>query len=106
MSDELPSAAGRIAREYPEIWRAYQQLGAACGDAGPLDTKTRHLLKIAVAMTARSEGATHSHVRRALADGLTAEEIRHAALLLAPTVGFPQAVAALTWAEDELGKDG
>jgi alkylhydroperoxidase/carboxymuconolactone decarboxylase family protein YurZ len=106
MSDELPSAAGRVAREHPDVWRAFQQLGEACGHAGPLDAKSRHLIKIAVAMTARSEGATHSHVRRALADGVTAAEIRHAALLLAPTVGFPQAVAALTWAEDELSADG
>jgi len=106
MSDNLPSAAGRIAQDHPDVWRAFQQLGEACGDAGPLDAKTRHLIKIAVAMTARSEGATHSHVRRGLADGVTAEEIRHAALLLAPTVGFPQAVAALTWAEDELTNHG
>lgn len=106
MTDELPSTAGRIARDHPDVWRAFQQLGAACGEAGPLDAKTRHLIKIAVSMTARSEGATHSHVRRALTDGVTAEEIRHAALLLAPTIGFPQAVAALTWAEDELPDDG
>lgn len=104
MTQTLPSAAGRVQQEYPDVWRAFQQLGQACGEAGPLDGKTRHLIKIAIAMTQRSEGATHSHVRRALADGVTAAEIRHAALLLAPTCGFPQAVAGMTWAEDEITK--
>lgn len=100
MANELPSAAGRLAAENPEIWEAFTRLGEACGNAGPLDDKTRHLIKIAIAIAGRSEGATHSHVRRALADGVSADEIRHAALLIAPTLGFPQAVAGLTWIED------
>ena len=42
----------------------------------------------------------HSHVRRALAEGASIEELEHVALLAIPTLGFPQAVAALTWIED------
>ena len=99
---KLPKAASEIAERHPEVWQAFQDLGEACGNAGPLDAKTRHLIKIAIAIAGRSEGATHSHVRRALADGVTAEEIRHVSLLVAPTLGFPQAVAGRTWIEDVL----
>ena len=42
----------------------------------------------------------HSHTRRALAEGLSKEELKQVALLAIPTFGFPQAVRALTWIED------
>ena len=32
---ELPGSAGQVAREKPELWRAFQALGAATGKAGP-----------------------------------------------------------------------
>lgn len=103
MSDkDLPKAAREIAERHPDVYEAFEKLGEACGNAGPLDGKTRHLIKIATAIALRSEGATHSHVRRALADGVTPEEIRHVSLLVAPTAGFPQAVAGRTWIEDIL----
>jgi 4-carboxymuconolactone decarboxylase len=46
----------------------------------------------------------HSHVRRALTAGATREEIHHAIMLTAATIGFPAVMAALSWAEDILGK--
>ncbi len=39
----LPGAAGRVARDKPEVWEAFQKLGAAAGDAGPLDERTPEL---------------------------------------------------------------
>jgi len=102
--EKLPGAASQIAERHPDVWKAFEALGEACANAGPLDQRTRHLIKIAIAIAGRSEGATHSHVRRALADGISAEEIRHVTLLVAPTLGFPQAVAGRTWVDDELQK--
>lgn len=66
----------------------------------PLDAKTRRLVKLALAVGNGAEGGVHSHVRRALAEGITSEELHHVALLAISTVGFPDAVAALTWIED------
>lgn len=100
----LPGAAGDVAKAYPEIWQAYAALGEACAECGPLDAKTRRLVKLALAIGAASEGATHSHARRAKADGLTAGEMKQVAMLAIPTLGFPRAVAALTWIEDVTGK--
>ena len=84
---------------------AYETLGRATAEAGPLDTKTRELVKLAVAIGAGREGAVHSHTRRALHLGSSPEEIRHAVLLSTTTLGFPGMMAALTWAEDVLERE-
>ena len=49
--------------------------------AGPLDEKTRALIKLAISTGARLEGAVHSHARKALKVKCTADEIRQVALL-------------------------
>jgi alkylhydroperoxidase/carboxymuconolactone decarboxylase family protein YurZ len=99
-ADELPSGAGKVARDYPEIWSAYATLGKAAAEAGPLDDKTRRLVKLALSIGAASEGAVHSHARRALKQGISAAELKQVALLAIPTLGLPQAVKGLTWIED------
>lgn len=96
----LPSAAGVIAREHPEIWEAFQRLGKQASQAGPLDVHTRRLVHLALAIAAGSEGATHSHSRRALAEGLQPNELEHVALLAITTIGWGQAVKGLTWVRD------
>ncbi|MDW5375630.1 carboxymuconolactone decarboxylase family protein [Halomonas sp. HP20-15] len=100
MAEQLPSGAGDVAKRHPEIWKAYADLGKACAEAGPLDKSSSRLVKLALAIGAGSEGAVHSHVRRALDESIAPEAIKQVALLSIPTLGFPQAVAALTWIED------
>ncbi len=85
---------------YPKVLEAYEHLGEACQQAGPLDAKTRALAKLAIAVGARLEGAVHSHVRRAMEAGASIEECRHVVLLATTTIGFPAMMAALSWAED------
>ena len=87
-------------RKYPEVLKAYEDLGEACRKAGPLDEKTRALAKLAIAVGARLEGAVHSHVRRALEAGAALDECRHVVLLATTTIGFPSMMAALSWVED------
>ncbi len=99
-----PSRAGDLARTYPTVWNAYASLGQAAAEAGPLDNRTRRLIKLALAIGARSEGATHSHARQGLEEGLAPEELRQIALLAITTLGFPAAVAGLSWVEDEVNK--
>jgi AhpD family alkylhydroperoxidase len=99
---QLPKAYESFKKAYPKVWQAYDRLGAAVHDSGPLEKKNRELLKLAMAIGARLEGAVHSHTRRALEAGATAQEIRHVVLLGVTTLGFPHTVAALTWVEDDL----
>jgi len=100
MSEKLPAGAAKIAKRYPKIWAAYQQLGEACAEAGPLDARTVRLVKLALAVASESEGAVHSHTRRALAEGLSKAELLHVPLLAIPSLGLAKAVAAMSWIED------
>jgi alkylhydroperoxidase/carboxymuconolactone decarboxylase family protein YurZ len=97
---DLPSGAGEVAAAFPAVWKAYAALGKACSEAGPIDGRTARLVKLALAVGALSEGAVHSHTRRALEEGLSSEELKQVALFAIPTLGFPQGVKALTWIED------
>ena len=54
---------------------------------------------------ALAAGAVYSHVRRALAEGVKPEELRHVVLLAIPTLGLPTAVKALTWIDDIVGDE-
>jgi alkylhydroperoxidase/carboxymuconolactone decarboxylase family protein YurZ len=101
-----PSGAGALAESHPEVWQAYAELGKACAQAGPLDDRVRRLVKLALAIGARSEGAVHSHARQALEQGLTAEELDQVALLAITTLGLPTAVAGLTWIRDMVEAGG
>lgn len=100
----LPAFAGSIAKRYPSVWKAYTQLGEETATGGPLTERERRLVKLALAVGSGSEGATHSHARQALADGLTPPEVRHVALLGITTLGFPASAAALSWLDDVLPK--
>jgi alkylhydroperoxidase/carboxymuconolactone decarboxylase family protein YurZ len=102
--DAAPPQYWRLKRQYPAYLEAVEALGTAARRAGPLDEKTLQLVQLAAAAAIRSEGAVHSHVRRALAAGARAEDIRHAVIAITSTIGFPNARAALSWAEDVLAK--
>src|SRR5688572_22375789 len=100
MDKKLPSAYRRFADAQPRIMKAYEELSRATLTDGPLDRKQAELVKIGITIGAGLEGATHSHVRRALEAGASADEIRHAIRLALTTVGFPSMMAALGWAND------
>ncbi|MFT4932131.1 MAG: alkylhydroperoxidase/carboxymuconolactone decarboxylase family protein YurZ [Natronomonas sp.] len=98
--DELPSTPAGFAEKHPEVWERYADLGEASSAAGPVDAETKRLVKLALAIGADSEGAVHSHVRRALDEGISREKLEHVAILSITTMGFPQAMAALSWIDD------
>lgn len=93
-----------LANLFPEAMAALENLGSTLRSSGPLDEKTSHLIQLAGAAAAQSEGSVHSHTRRALEAGATREEIYHALLLLVSTIGFPKVTAAFSWSKDVLDK--
>ena len=100
-TEDLPGTASDVAADHPDVWDAYSDLGAACVHAGPIDEETKRLVKLALAIRAQSEGAVHSHARRALEEGVDPATLEHVAMLAIPTIGFPKAMAGKTWVEDE-----
>jgi alkylhydroperoxidase/carboxymuconolactone decarboxylase family protein YurZ len=87
---------------YPGVASAYEALATAAHEAGPLDERTRRLVKLAIAVGGRLEGAVRAHARFARAAGVGDAELDHVALLAMTTIGQPSAVAARTWMRDEL----
>ena len=102
MDEKLPKPTRALQKEFPKVWKSFQELGKDCHSAGPLDERARRLVKIGIAAAAQSEGALHSAVRNARKAGVSSAEIRHSILLSMTTVGFPRAMEALAWAEDIL----
>lgn len=99
---QIPKRFKKFTEDYPEVAKAYEQMGDAVHAAGPLDEKTRALIKLAISTGARLEGAVHSHARKAINAGCTADEMRQVALLSLPTIGLPSMMAALSWIDDIL----
>jgi alkylhydroperoxidase/carboxymuconolactone decarboxylase family protein YurZ len=103
-NSELPAIVQGFIKQHPDVWEAYNKLGQSAAEAGPLDKKAERLVKLAIAVGGGLEGAVRSHTRRGIASGLSPEELQHVALLGITTVGWPSAIAALSWIHDELEK--
>ena len=102
LAPALPVSYAAFQQEYPAVYAAYEQLGMAVHAQGPLDPATRSLIKLALAVGIGAEGAVHAHTRKCLDAGHSPEAIRQVVLLAIPTVGFPAAMAALSWVNDIL----
>lgn len=99
----MPKAPNRIEQfktKNKELSDAFSELAKRCHESGPIDEKTRRLVKLALAVGAGLEGATHSAVRHALQSGVSAEEMEHVAILGITTIGFPASMRALSWIAD------
>jgi 4-carboxymuconolactone decarboxylase len=101
---ELPGQYLGVRKRFPKLYKAVESLGKTARDSGPISAKTSHLIQLAAAAAIRSEGAVHSHARRALKAGAKPEEIYHAIILITSTVGFPTVSAALSWVDDVVKK--
>lgn len=102
MQNALPNSVSSFEGKHPAVWEAFAKLGEACHETGPLDEKTRRLVKLALAIALRHEGAVHSATRNALKSGVTREELDHVVILAITTIGWPAAHAAMTWIDDGL----
>jgi len=102
MKRKPPKHYLKVKKAQPDFIAAWDAIGKAVRDTGPLEAKTGHLIQLAAAAAVRSEGAVHSHVRRLVDLKAKPAEIRQAIMLTAATIGFPAVMAALSWADDIL----
>ena len=100
MLDKLPGHYVSIRERYKEYGEALDNLGRITDEVGPIDDKTSHLIQLAASAAIRSEGAVHSHARRALSLGATPDEVYHSVILVTSTIGFPNVAAAISWVDD------
>jgi AhpD family alkylhydroperoxidase len=102
MNHKIANHYEMVKKYHPEYLEAVENLGLKAKNAGPIDEKTAQLIQLAASIASKSEGATHSHTKRALMLGASKEEIRHCVLILTNTVGFPAVMAGLSWVNDIL----
>jgi AhpD family alkylhydroperoxidase len=103
-SGKTPKHYKSLKTRFPKAMEALENLGGVLRAEGSLDPKTGQLIQLAAAAVIQSEGGVHSHTRRAMESGATADEIYHALLLLVSTIGFPRVAAAVSWADDIIKK--
>jgi len=96
LQESLPNSVASFEKKHPAVWEVFAKMGEACHETGLLDEKTRRLVKLALAIAFRSEGAVHSATRNALQSCITREDIEHVAILAITTIGWPAAHAATT----------
>lgn len=101
----LPDVYLGVRERFPDVAQALDGLGRAGERAGPLSERDQRLVTLGIAVGALATGAVRSNVRKALAIGVTADEIRHVAVLAITTAGFPSAVAALQWIDEVLAEE-
>lgn len=104
--DYLPDVYKGFGEKFPEIKEAYDALGVRCNESGPLDRRSRRLVKLGVAIGLGSEGGVRSHARRALDEGVAVAELRHAVLMAITGAGFPAMIAAMQWVDEVIEKSG
>lgn len=98
-----PSTYRHFVERFPKLGEAWENVREA-EETGPLDHRTRRLMKLAVAVGAMREGAVHSAVRKAQAAGAGEDAIYQTVALAASTLGFPSTVAVYSWVTDTLEK--
>lgn len=99
---DLPRPFRRFLSRYPAVEKAHMELSLAVNREGPLDERSRRLVRLGIAVGQQSPGAVKSQVRRAREEGFSPDELRHCALLALPTLGFPPMIGALEWVEEAL----
>ena len=98
-----PETYRAFIKKYPKLGEAWDKITEA-GQQGPFDAKTIRLLKLAISIGAMREGAVHSGVRKALAAGISVEELDQLVSLAASTIGMPSTVAIFSWVRDVVDK--
>lgn len=96
----IPKPYKQMHQSHPELMQAYETFGQAAREAGPLSDREVSLVKLAISIGAGLEGAAHSHCRKALEAGCSPDDLRHVAIVSAPTIGFPTMMRARSWVED------
>ena len=99
---KAPGPFRKFVETYPECGMTYEALAVASREAAGFPEKEAELVKLALSMGSRLEGAVHSHARRALEAGATPAQVRGVALLGLTTLGLPHTMMGTSWIEDVL----
>lgn len=99
-----PKFYEQFVKKYQQVADKYEEMGNAVHGQGPLNDRDRALIKLAISGSHLYSSAFKAHIRKAVASGVSREEIEHLVLLFLPTVGFPSMMAAMGIVDEQLAK--
>jgi 4-carboxymuconolactone decarboxylase len=102
--DRATAAAGEFGRPFQEFITSYAW-GAVWSRPG-IDRRMRSAITLTALIALRAENELGMHVRAALRNGLTADEIREVILHTAVYAGVPAANSAFAIAREVLAAEG
>jgi AhpD family alkylhydroperoxidase len=74
VQDELRPHARALRRQIPEVYKGFAALHDAALAAGALDTKTKELIALAIAVSTECDGCIAAHAHAAVLHGASLEE--------------------------------
>lgn len=101
MSDR-PGSFQDFLDRYPELQRSHKEFSRLVSHFGPLEKKMRRLVRLGIAIGQQNGQQVRSCTRRGLEEGLSADELRHAAVLALSAAGVPAGVVACQWVDETL----
>jgi len=78
MAQQLSGAIKEVRLGAPDVMKAFSSMAQAATKAGTLDTKTKELIALAIAVAIRCDGCVAFHSQAAAKQGATREEIMEA----------------------------
>lgn len=75
MASELSGAIKEVRLGTPEVMKAFSAMAKAATDAGSLDTKTKELIALAIAVAIRCDGCVAFHAQAAVRTGASRDEV-------------------------------
>ena len=75
LTRSLSQAMGEVRRAAPDMATGFAALAGAATAGGALDTRTKELVAVAIAIAVRCDGCIGFHVKAAIDAGATREEL-------------------------------
>lgn len=78
MAQELSAAIREVRLGAPDVMQAFSAMAKAATEPGALDTKTKELIALGIAVAIRCDGCVAFHAQAAVKHGATREEVMEA----------------------------
>lgn len=106
--EKIKSNMAVLSKSRPAVMEGFTALHVASSGSGALDTKTKELMALAIAVTARCDGCIAFHTHDAMCAGATREEIMDALGVAILMGGGPSVMYAthVVEAMDQFEKSG
>jgi len=98
----MPELLNNFREQFPDTWKAYEQLIKVTDQDGPLDGKTVELIKVGISAALEHEGGLIAHISQSKKAGSDSAEIYHAILLAIGLAGIPAVLASFGIARNYL----